>query len=289
MKKFSRRSALAAGVFTLATMAFWRKKEMNKKKKMPVLFLGHGSPMNAISNNTFTQKLEEIGQIVEKPKAILIISAHWETRGSWVTGMEWPKTIHDFYGFPKELYEVQYVAPGSPEMANEIAKKINDPRINVDQKEWGLDHGTWSVLKFLYPKADVPIVQLSLDATKPMSYHFELGKKLKFLREQGVLIVGSGNIVHNLRQINFDKEARPHDWAIEFDNWVKEKLTRRDFKPLYENALDTQAGRLSIPSIEHYTPLLYILGASDQSDKLTFDYEGIESASLSMRCVRFGV
>lgn len=172
-------------------------------KKMPVLFIGHGSPMNALASNDYTKILNKLGSDLPRPEAIVMVSAHWQTRGSWVTAMPKPRTIHDFGGFPKALFEVQYPAPGSPELAREIITRIPEPKIGEDTGEWGFDHGTWSILRHIYPKADIPVVQLSLDMTKPASYHYELGKKLTFLRDKNVLIMASGNIVHNLRFIEW--------------------------------------------------------------------------------------
>lgn len=257
--------------------------------RMPVLFLGHGSPMNAIADNKFTKALGVLGSKITNPQAILCVSAHWETQGTWVTGMNNPKTIHDFYGFPQALFDVQYPAPGSYEIANLVQANIADPKIQLDEHEWGLDHGTWSVLRHMYPNADVPVLQLSIDMDRPAEYHFKLGQELAKLRDKGVLIVGSGNIVHNLRTISWDTNARPLEWAIEFDDWVKEKIIKRDFSPLQSEVLKSQSGKLSIPTPEHYYPLLYTLGATDSSDEMRFEYEGIENASISMRCISFGL
>ncbi|WP_370454593.1 MULTISPECIES: 4,5-DOPA-extradiol-dioxygenase [Halobacteriovorax] len=262
-----------------------------KKERMPAIFLGHGSPMNAIESNDFTKKLEKLGQGLRRdysrPKAVLMISAHWETEGTWVTGMDHPKTIHDFYGFPQALYDVRYPADGNASLADEIAKAINKPRVNIDKKQWGLDHGTWSVLKHVFPEADIPVVQLSLDRNQSYEYHYELGKKIRFLRDEGVMIMGSGNIVHNLRMMSRKHRYLGLDWAIEFDEWVKDKLLKREDAPLVSDALKTQAGKFSIPTDEHYLPLLYVLGSSLEEDKITFDYEGFELGSLSMRSVRY--
>lgn len=255
--------------------------------KMPTLFLGHGSPMNAIEQNEFTQTLQKLGLNLPRPKSILMISAHWETQGTWVTGMKKPQTIHDFYGFPKALYEIDYPAPGEPELAQKLSSSFIDPKLHIDLDQWGLDHGTWSVLRHLFPQADIPVFQLSLDQTKPMSFHFEMGKKISHLRDQGVMIIGSGNIVHNLAQLNWTQEASAHDWAIEFDEWVKGKLLNLDFKSLVDDCQKSIAGKLSIPSPEHYLPLLYTLGASGSQDELFFDFEGIQNSSISMRCLRF--
>jgi 4,5-DOPA dioxygenase extradiol len=252
---------------------------------MPVLFIGHGSPMNAIEENDFTKSLRTLGPKLPRPKAILCISAHWMTEGTWVTAMKTPKTIHDFYGFPKPLFEVHYPAPGSPEIAQLIASTLKD--IHPDKEAWGLDHGTWSVLRHLYPQADVPVLQLSLHMEQAGPYHFELGQKLRFLRAKGVLIIGSGNIVHNLEKIIWETDGKPFDWAVQFDEWAKGKILARDSKALSENYLSAKGGRESVPTPEHYYPLLYVLGAADQDDTLAFEYEGIQNGSISMRAVSF--
>ncbi len=252
-------------------------------KKAPVIFIGHGSPMNAITHNDFTKSLERLNKLYPNPKAILCISAHWETEGSWVTAMSKPKTIHDFYGFPQALFDVQYPAPGSPEVADLILKTIPNPKISKDEETWGLDHGTWSVLRHMFAEAKVPVLQLSLNKQAPAEYHFKLGQQLNQLREQGILIVGSGNIVHNLRVIKWEPNPQPYDWAIEFDQWSKEKIMSRDFKSLVNDFRQLQAGQLSVPTNEHYYPLLYTLGASDENDNLIFEYEGIQNGSISMR------
>lgn len=256
--------------------------------RMPVIFIGHGNPMNALRDTPFTRKLGELGKRLPRPKAILCVSAHWMTEGTWVTHMGRPRTIHDFYGFPQELFDVQYPAPGDPGTAERISKESSDPSIHPDNELWGLDHGTWSVLRHMYPAADVPVVQLSLNLIQGPEFHFALGEKLKYMRREGILIVGSGNIVHNLRRINFADDARPYDWAIEFDAWVKQRLQDGNCKAIVEDARDTEAGRLSIPTPEHWYPLLYTLGAADDGEQLRFEYEGIENASISMRCLSLG-
>ncbi len=256
---------------------------------MPVLFLGHGSPMNAIEDNRFTQRLTELGQELPRPKAILCISAHWLSAGTWVTRMDQPRTIHDFYGFPQALFDVQYPAPGSPALAEQIQKLTEKPKIHADDNVWGLDHGTWSVLRRVYPEADIPVVQLSIDMSEPPAFHLELGKILKSLREQGVLIVGSGNIVHNLRQVDWSKQSQGFDWALEFDHWVKGQIEKRDFQSLATDFMKTTAGRNSVPTPDHYYPLLYVLGAADvQKDELKFEFEGYDMGSISMRCLSLG-
>lgn len=255
---------------------------------MPIFFIGHGSPMNAVADNSYTQMLTRLGKKIHKPQAILVISAHWMTQGTWITEMKEPKTIHDFYGFPDELYKIQYPAPGRPELAKSIQKQITEPQIHGDLDKWGLDHGTWSVLRHMFPEANIPVLQLSLDMTQPHEFHFQLGQKLNQLRKQEVLIIGSGNIVHNLRKIERDINAKPYDWAIEFDEWIKDRLEAREFSKIVNNFADSEAGRLSVPTLEHYYPLHYILGASESEDLLKFEYEGIQNASISMRCISFG-
>jgi len=258
---------------------------MSNKERKPVLFLGHGSPMNAIRENAFSQMLSRLGKTLPRPKAILMVSAHWLTTGTWVTGMPHPKTIHDFYGFPKELFQVQYPAPGAPDLASALEKRFG---FKIELENWGLDHGTWSILKYLYPQADAPVVQLSLDRTKSLEEHFHMGENLKALREEGILIIGSGNIVHNLRQIRWEESAKPHEWGIRFDHWVKEKLMAREDKALIEDALKTEQGRLSIPTLEHYLPLLVCLGAAEKNEIPTFVFEGMENGSISMRSISWG-
>jgi 4,5-DOPA dioxygenase extradiol len=256
--------------------------------RMPVLFLGHGSPMNAIEEYGFTDRLHELGRSLPRPKAVLCVSAHWLTSGSWVTAMERPRTIHDFYGFPKALFDVQYPAPGAPEVAELVRKEVKTPAIQSDANEWGLDHGTWSVLRHVFPDADVPVLQLSIDIEKPPRFHYELGRELRILREKGVLIVGSGNIVHNLGRIDWDRSAKPHDWAVEFDAWIKDGLDRGDHSALVDRYGDSEAGRLSVPTPDHYYPFLYVLGAAGNDETPRHEWEELQNASISMRCVSFG-
>jgi 4,5-DOPA dioxygenase extradiol len=257
-------------------------------ERMPIVFIGHGNPMNAVRDTRFTRKLRELGTRLPRPKAILCVSAHWMTEGTWVTHMGRPKTIHDFYGFPQELFDIQYPAPGDPATADRISRDSSDPSIHPDNELWGLDHGTWSVLRHMYPEADVPVLQLSLNLVEGPEFHFALGEKLKYLRREGILIIGSGNIVHNLRRVSFDDHARPFDWAVEFDAWVKQRLQDGNYKAIVEEARETEAGRLSIPTPDHWYPLLYALGAADGGEPLRFEYEGIENASISMRCLTLG-
>lgn len=254
--------------------------------RMPVLFVGHGSPLNAIQDNPFTRALSDIGKQWPRPRAILCISAHWRTRGTYVTTSTKPQTIHDFSGFPKELFAIRYPAPGSPELADRVIKLVRVPTVKSDES-WGFDHGSWAVLKFLYPKADVPVVQLSFDLREPGPHHCRIGEQLRPLRDEGVLILGSGNIVHNLGQIDWDSAAPAYPWALEFDTWVKQKLIGREDGALMTDYLSTEAGKLSVPSPDHYYPMLYVLGAAEKGEVLSFLYEGIQNASISMRAFAF--
>jgi 4,5-DOPA dioxygenase extradiol len=244
--------------------------------------------MNAIAENSYTRMLNKLGEDLPRPKAILCISAHWMTEGSWITDMKNPKTIHDFYGFPQALFDVEYPAAGAPEVAEMIAQKIKDPEIHLDREMWGLDHGTWSVLRHLYPKADIPVMQLSLHLEQPPQYHYQLGQELRKLRDEGVLIVGSGNLVHNLRQINWDEKAPAFPWAQTFDTWLKEKLVARDDRALIEDFRNSEEGKRSVPTTEHYLPLLYVLGASETSEKPEFLFEEIHHSSIAMRSFMIG-
>lgn len=286
--------ALGGAAIGISIFKFSRYSMLNKlfdapnTERMPVLFIGHGSPMNAIDSNPFTQTLNLLGEILPKPKAILVVSAHWMTEGSWITEMAQPKTIHDFYGFPQALFDIQYPAPGSPEVAKLIRETVQDQKIHADTEAWGLDHGTWSVLRHIYPKADIPVLQLSLHMEKPNQYHVDLGKELSSLRDKGVLIIGSGNLVHNLRNIRWEPNAKPYDWAIEYDEWLKNKLQNKDFSSVLNDYHQTSAGKLSIPTLEHYLPLHYILGAADKSDELKFEYEELQNGSISMRSFSLG-
>jgi len=257
--------------------------------RMPCLFVGHGNPMNAVLKNPFTDVLESLGQRIRQPTSILCISAHWMSEGTWITHMPHPKTIHDFHGFPKELFSVQYPAPGSPRVAEQIQTEILPSRAHLDDELWGLDHGTWSILRHMYPAAKIPVLQMSIYMEKSPEYHFALGKQLRKLRDQGVLIIGSGNIVHNLSEMSWEDGALPFDWAVEFDEWVKVRILQRDFRPLLTEAHYSRAGKLSIPSPDHWYPLLYTLGASDETDEVVFEYEGIENSSISMRTISFGM
>lgn len=257
---------------------------MLEKNKMPLLFVGHGSPMNAIEENSFTKKFTEISDLIPRPSAILCISAHWYINKTMVTAMEKPKTIHDFGGFPKTLYDIIYPANGSPELAKEIKKLINNVSVELDYN-WGLDHGTWTVLKHIYPNADIPVIQLSIDFTKNLNYHYELAKKLSILRENGILIIGSGNIVHNLSLIDFqniDKENYGYEWALEARNTINNLLSERDFNALINYKALGKSVELAIPTPEHYIPMIYILGLINLDESITLFNDKLIAGSLSM-------
>ncbi|WP_415040148.1 4,5-DOPA dioxygenase extradiol [Flavobacterium sp.] len=255
----------------------------------PVLFIGHGSPMNAIEDNEFSQTWARFGKEIPKPKAVLVISAHWLTRGSHITAMDFPKTIHDFGGFPQELFNVQYPAPGSPSLAVETSKLITSTSVGLDH-DWGLDHGTWSVVRHMYPNADIPVLQFSIDYNKPPEYHYELAKQLKALRKKGVLIIGSGNMVHNLRMVAWDKLGEAEygfDWAIEMNQVFKEKIGNHDFKALIDYEKLNKAARLAIPTPDHYYPLLYTLALRDSKDDIGFFNDKPVGGSLTMTSVKW--
>lgn len=258
--------------------------------KMPVLFLGHGSPMNAIEENEFVGGFRKVAQTLPTPNAILCISAHWFTRGTKVTVMEMPKTIHDFGGFPQALFDVQYPAKGSPELASETKQLLQPTFVELDEK-WGLDHGAWSVIKHLYPEANIPVVQLSIDYTQPPAYHFELAKKLMALRQKGVLIIGSGNIVHNLGLVdfaNFHRDNYGFDWAIEAREIINGFLRDGNYQPLLEYQKLSKAIQLAVPTPDHYLPLIYTLGLHQKGEDLSLFNDKLLAGSLSMTSVRIG-
>ena len=264
--------------------------QFNNTETMPVLFLGHGSPMNAIEENQFVQGFRNISREIPKPNAILCISAHWFTNGTFVTAMQNPKTIHDFYGFPKELFEVQYPAPGSPELARETAELLL-PEIVEEDHSWGLDHGAWSVIRHLYPNAEMPVIQLSIDYSKPPQYHFDLAKKLQKLREKGILIIGSGNIVHNLRMIdwkNINTVGAGWDWAVEAREKTNNWLLDGNFRNLIDYQKQGIALQTAVPSPDHYLPLIYSLGLKEKSENLSLFNDELIGGSLSMTSVRIG-
>ena len=257
---------------------------------MPVLFVGHGSPMNGIEDTEFSRRWTDMAREIPVPKAVLVVSAHWFTRGTHITAMDFPKTIHDFSGFPRELFAVEYPAPGNPELANETASMIHTADVGLSH-DWGLDHGTWTVVRHMYPLANIPVLQLSIDYTKDAKYHYELAKEIYQLRKKGVLIIGSGNIVHNLRMVAWDKLYVPdygYDWAKQINNTFKELISNGshdqliDYKNLGKEAL------LAIPTPEHYLPLIYTLGLKGKNDGVSFFNDKAVGGSLTMTSVKFG-
>jgi 4,5-DOPA dioxygenase extradiol len=254
-------------------------------EKMPVLFVGHGNPMNVMEDNEFSRAWEAAGKALPKPKAVICISAHWVTRGTMITAMDKPRTIYDFYGFPPEMYEIRYDAPGAPDLAEQVRRIIKNTEVKPDLN-WGLDHGTWTVLKRMFPQADVPVIQMSLDANIEAQKHYDISRQLKELREEGVLIIGSGNIVHNLRMARFDDSA--YDWAVEFDQRIANWITQNDHDPIIHYEKGDQAAALAINTAEHYVPLLYTLALKEENEPVSFFADKVMGGSLSMRSVRIG-
>lgn len=277
---------MATGLFTLNEFSSLATGMAGEKKRMPVMFVGHGNPMNAIEQNEFSTAWKKIGASIERPKAILCVSAHWMTSGkTLVTAMAKPETIHDFYGFPDELFAVQYPAPGAVEAAQQTIGLVKKTTVQPAH-DWGLDHGCWSVLKPMFPNADIPVFQLSLDLSKPPQWHYELAAELRALRDQGVLIIGSGNIVHNLGRMQWNDNA--FDWAVEFDTWSKERLLAGDHSALINYTSKGKIAELSVPTNEHYLPLLYAMALQDKQDELRFFNEKTMMGSISMRSVLLG-
>ena len=259
------------------------------KHPMPAIFFGHGNPMNALESNEWTEGWRAIGMDLPRPRAVVCVSAHWYIEGLRVTAMERPRTIHDFGGFPPELYEVKYPAPGDPALAARIAELLKPETVLLDERSWGLDHGTWSVLCHVFPEADVPVVQLSMDETRPSSFHYELGKRLAPLRDEGYLIIGSGNIVHNLHTYSWGRHGSKHfEWAERFEAEARRLLVAHDHEPLigYES-LGSDAF-LAVPTPEHYLPLLYVIAGCRGKDEISFPIQGVDGGSVSMLAVRIG-
>ncbi len=256
------------------------------RSRMPAIFFGHGSPMNTLEHNRYTNAWRQLGAIAGQPKAILSISAHWYTQGTAVTAMRQPRTIHDFYGFPQALFDARYPAPGDPDLAARVRGLLAPVDVGLDQS-WGLDHGTWSVLKHAFPNADIPVVQLAIDATQPAAVHHSLGARLAPLRDEGILIIGSGNVVHNLRLIGWGGGA-PYDWATRFNDYVGEALATRQFQRLVNYEQAGADARLAVPTPEHYLPLLYVLGAQHEDEALHVAIDGIEIRSIGMLSVWLG-
>jgi len=255
---------------------------------MPALFIGHGNPMNGIEDNEFVRSWLALGDRLPRPRAILSVSAHWLTEGTYVHRSAKPQTIHDFWGFPEELYQVSYPSPGSPELAGDIISLLGETTVEPDN-DWGLDHGTWVPLLRLFPAADIPVLQLSVDLTRPAAYHYDLGRRLAPLRDEGVLIMGSGNIVHNLGRARFDRESAPYDWAQRFDELSRELIEAGDHEALVAYEKLGRDAALSIPTPDHFWPLMYVLGLQAEGDAVSFPVNGLAHASVSMRAVAFGL
>jgi 4,5-DOPA dioxygenase extradiol len=250
--------------------------------KTPVLFIGHGSPMNIIYKNEYTKSLQKLGTFLPKPDAILVVSAHWLTKGTFVCSAENPEQIYDFYGFPEELYEVKYHPPGARKVAESITTELTISNIKIND-DWGIDHASWAVLTHMYPKADIPVLEMSLDVLKNEREHYDLGKKLSYLRKQNILVMGSGNIVHNLRQVDFDEHAEPFPWAIEFDEYIKDALLHRDHDRLLRYKELSPLSRLAVPTNDHYLPFLYSVALQEEDEQIEFIHESIQNGSMSMR------
>ncbi|WP_413998326.1 4,5-DOPA dioxygenase extradiol [Flavobacterium sp. W1B] len=268
----------------------WTQDLQEQDEKLPALFIGHGSPMNGIEDSAFSRNWAKMGSEIPKPKAVLVISAHWLTNGTHITAMNNPKTIHDFGGFPQELFDVQYPAPGNPELALATKQLITTTDVGLDH-DWGLDHGTWTVVRHMYPNADIPVLQLSIDYSKPPQYHYDLAKQLASLRKKGVLIIGSGNMVHNLRMVAWDKLSEPEygfDWANEMNTIFKNKITDGNHKALIAYETLDKAAKLAIPTPDHYYPMLYSLALQDSKDDVSFFNDKAVGGSLTMTSVKIG-
>jgi len=256
--------------------------------RMPIVFFGHGNPMNAIDSNDWTESWSRVGASVPRPAAILAVSAHWYLPGTSVTAMPSPRTIHDFGGFPRELYRVVYPAPGDPALASRVQLLLAPVPVTLDG-QWGLDHGTWSVLGHVFPKADVPVVQLSIDETRPPAFHYELGRRLAPLRDEGVLVIGSGNLVHNLHAYGWGRHSmKPYEWAVRFETVARDLLQAGEHSPLIAYESLGRDALLSVPTPDHYLPLLYVLGMRRGEEAVSFPVEGFDGGSISMLSVRFG-
>jgi 4,5-DOPA dioxygenase extradiol len=255
--------------------------------RMPAIFFGHGNPMNALADNEYTRAWRNIGASIPKPDAVVCVSAHWYLPGLMVTAMEKPRTIHDFGGFPRPLYEVQYPAPGKPRLVERIRKALGMEVVADD--EWGLDHGTWSVLVHVFPEADIPVVQLSIDETQPAEWHYAIGQKLGALRDENILVIGSGNLVHNLHTYAWGRHAQePYDWAVRFESFARARMQAGDDLPLVQYEQLGRDAMLSAPTPDHYLPLLYVLGARHGEDAVAFPVEGVDGGSVSMLTVQLG-
>lgn len=282
--------AIMTGIQTLSSFKSFTDTLEQQENVMPVLFIGHGSPMNGIENNPFSQQWSKMAQEIPTPKAVLVISAHWFTKGTQITEMEAPPTIHDFGGFPQALFDVQYPAPGNPLLARETAAMIQSTKVALSH-DWGLDHGTWTIVRHMYPLANIPVLQLSIDYTKDAPYHYDLAKEIYALRKKGVLIIGSGNMVHNLRMVAWDKLNEPEygfDWAIQMNDTFKKLIQNNQHQSLIHYHQLGREALLAIPTPEHYLPLLYTLGLKGDQDPITFFNDKAVGGSLTMTSVKFG-
>ena len=285
---------IVTGATIMTTLSAFNKFTNDLKEQeqlMPVLFVGHGSPMNGIEDNEFSERWVQMAKEIPTPAAVLVISAHWFSRGTRITAMDFPKTIHDFGGFPQALFDVQYPAPGNPVLAKKTASLLHSAHVELDH-DWGLDHGAWTVVRRMYPEAEIPVLQLSIDYTKGPQYHYDLAKELYGLRKKGVLIIGSGNMVHNLRMVSWEKMNTPgygFDWALKMNDTFKQLITDGDYKPLiHYESLGAEA-KLAIPTPEHYLPLLYSLGLKGSKDNISFFNDKAVAGSLTMTSVKIGV
>jgi 4,5-DOPA dioxygenase extradiol len=278
----------AAAMSTLSAFRSFTGGLKEGEKLMPVLFIGHGSPMNGIEDNEFSRRWKKMAAEIPVPSAVIVVSAHWYTRGTKVTAVDFPETIHDFGGFPRELFEVQYKAPGNPVLARETKSLIHSADVELDH-EWGLDHGTWTIVRHMYPEANIPVIQLSIDFTKSPQYHYELAAELYALRKKGVLIIGSGNMVHNLRMVAWDHlttDSYGFDWALTMNEKFKNLIQEGDFKPLVNYSSLGKEAMLAIPTPEHYLPLLYVLGLKGNGDEVSFFNDKAVAGSLTMTSVK---
>jgi len=284
---------IATGVFGMTTISAFRSFTSGldeQEQLMPVLFVGHGSPMNGIEDTEFSRRWTQMAKEIPTPKAVLVVSAHWFTKGTKITAMDFPKTIHDFGGFPQELFDVQYPAPGNPVLANETKELLHSAHVELDH-DWGLDHGAWTVVRHMYPDANIPVLQLSIDHTKGPQYHYDLAKELYALRKKGVLILGSGNMVHNLRMVAWDRlndAEYSYDWAKNINDKFKSLIQDGDHKPLINYSKLGKEALLAIPTPEHYLPLMYTLGAKGAKDDVSFFNDKAVGGSLTMTSVRIG-
>ena len=284
---------ITGGLLTMGSLTGFKRfaEELGEQdEKMPVLFIGHGSPMNGIENNEFSLQWEKTAKELPVPKAVLVVSAHWLTNGTHITAMDHPKTIHDFGGFPQELFDVQYPAPGNSLLAAETKELIHSTNVGLNH-DWGLDHGAWTVVRRMYPDAKIPVLQLSIDFSKPASYHYALAKELAALRKKGVLVIGSGNMVHNLGMLAWDKLDQPgygYDWAIEMHELFKKKITEGDHQALINYEALSKSAKLAIPTPDHYYPLMYTLGLQEKNEEAVFFNDKLVAGSLNMTSVKFG-